>query len=143
MALLNHFLVRYSAALVGINKFQDYLVLGDDVVIASKEVAEKYTSIMNGIGVSISESKRVFPSKDHSGVEFASQYICNDVDFSPLPIGNLFVRRVERLFSLWTMILERGHGAKHPNDLHTHGPDLHESFPLAGKAKGYEELVRL
>lgn len=100
MALLNHFLVRFAAHKVGINKFQDYLVLGDDVVIASKEVAERYISIMKDIGVDISLSKRVVPTKDHSGVEFASQYICNDINFSPLPVGNLFVRTTERLFSL-------------------------------------------
>lgn len=100
MALLNHFLVRFAAHKVGVDKFQDYLVLGDDVVIASKEVAESYISIINGLGVDISPTKRVTPEKGYSGVEFASQYICNDVNFSPLPVGNLFVRTTERLFSL-------------------------------------------
>lgn len=124
-------------------EFEDYLVLGDDVVIANREVAIEYMSIMNSLGVEISTSKRIFPVKGFSGVEFASQYICNDVNLSPLPIGNLFENSIERLFSLWTAILERGVAANYCNEGHLHGPDFRDSFPLAKGAKGHEELSSL
>lgn len=39
LAITNHILVRLAAYRLGFNKFSDYLVLGDDIVIFSPQVA--------------------------------------------------------------------------------------------------------
>jgi len=101
MAITHHALVRLAAHLIGKGgDFRDYLLLGDDIVIADEEVAVKYISIINGLGVSISMQKRVVGNDTHFGVEFASQYIVNEDNLTPLPTGLLFEGTVERLFSL-------------------------------------------
>jgi hypothetical protein len=109
MAVCHHALVRMRAISCGISNFQDYLILGDDVVIANSKVAESYIKIIESIGISISIPKSVVRNDTHFGVEFASRYIIADgVDISPLSIGHLFEPTVERLFALWDELLERG-----------------------------------
>lgn len=88
LAALNHTLVRLAAASVGFKNFKDYLVLGDDIVIARKEVALSYKSLLERIGVGISAPKRVFPST-LIGLEFASRLFSEGKDYSPLPVGEL------------------------------------------------------
>lgn len=103
MALCHHYLVRMAGVSCGINQFTDYLILGDDIVIARKEVAEAYIKIIDGIGVRISIQKSVvtLAGSNFFGVEFASRYIIKEgQDISPLSIGHLFEPTVERLFSL-------------------------------------------
>jgi hypothetical protein len=78
-------IVRYAATLVGLTNFSDYLVLGDDVVIANKEVATCYQKVIESIGVSISMHKSIVPS-ELQGLEFASKLINKDGNLSPLPI---------------------------------------------------------
>jgi hypothetical protein len=74
-----------SAVLVGKFNFQDYLVLGDDVVIACKEVALIYRRVIESLGVGISDHKRILPSES-VGLEFASKLINCEGNLSPLPI---------------------------------------------------------
>lgn len=94
---------------VGQHDFQDYLILGDDIVIARDEVANAYIKMISDIGVAISISKSVTPRGDFSGVEFASRYIIGSGDdISPLPVGLLFQPTVESLFALWDELWERG-----------------------------------
>jgi hypothetical protein len=85
MALTNHVVIRYAAYLVGIPKFRDYLVLGDDVVIADKEVALKYRDLIETMGVRISIHKSIVPSK-LVGLEFASKLVNKEGNLSPLPV---------------------------------------------------------
>lgn len=85
IAITNHVIVRYCGWLVGISNFRDYLILGDDVVIANKKVALKYVEVINRIGVRISVPKSIHPS-DLIGLEFASKLIMKEGNLSPLPI---------------------------------------------------------
>lgn len=85
MAITNHVIVRYSAVLVGKTNFKDYLVLGDDVVIARSEVAVIYQKVIVRIGVGISLHKSILPS-EKIGLEFASKLINSDGNLSPLPV---------------------------------------------------------
>jgi hypothetical protein len=103
MALTHHLIIRLAAVERGLFKFQDYCVLGDDVVIANKTVGEKYLQIMSGLGVGIRLQKSVVPTPGHSGAEFASRLIINEIDISPLPLGLLFQRDLSR----YTMLLKR------------------------------------
>jgi hypothetical protein len=100
MAYFHHYIVRFRAYSVGIKNFKDYLILGDDIVIANEKVKDKYLSIIRDLGVSISIQKSVFPREDHSSCEFASQYLTKEGNISPLPVGTIFEGTNESLFAL-------------------------------------------
>jgi hypothetical protein len=141
MRFLHHALVRLRALRCGVEDFRDYLVLGDDIVIAREEVRKEYTRIMSQIGVEISLRKRV-PKRISTGCEFASKLICDMGDLSPLPAGCVLAGTVSSLFQLWDALLVRGR-ALGANPEVTHGADFRDSFPLADKASGHEELRTL
>jgi hypothetical protein len=54
----------------GKKNFQDYLVLGDDVVIANNEVASNYSDLMKSLGLEINMSKSLVSDR---GCEFAKR----------------------------------------------------------------------
>jgi hypothetical protein len=89
--MLNHTLVRLSAYRCGIEHFENYLVLGDDVVIARKEVALEYKLLLERIGVSISEPKSAILRDGLNGLEFASRIFSEEKDYSPVPLGDLLI----------------------------------------------------
>lgn len=92
-------MVRHAGVLSGKSGFSDYLVLGDDVVIANETVAENYLKIIKGIGIGISQSKSILPGIV-SGVEFASKYVLGKDNLSPLPVGLMLMRDLPRKISL-------------------------------------------
>lgn len=56
--LLHHLLIQRSAERVGIRGwFEDYAILGDDLVIGHAEVAREYKSLMQTLGVEISQPR--------------------------------------------------------------------------------------
>lgn len=55
--LSHHITVRIAALMVGIPYFDQYAILGDDIVIANSLVTKKYKEIISDLGVSISEAK--------------------------------------------------------------------------------------
>jgi len=63
LALTHHVLVRYSARRAGVTDFNDYAILGDDVVIANDIVAHEYLLVMKSLGLSINLSKSVISSR--------------------------------------------------------------------------------
>lgn len=71
LALSHHVIIRMSALYCGFRDFKDYAVLGDDVVIANKEVADQYLINMRLLGVSINMSKSL---ASENLVEFAKRY---------------------------------------------------------------------
>jgi hypothetical protein len=84
LALTHHLLIRYSARRCLINDFKDYAVLGDDVVIHNKLVADEYLGIMRHLGVHINFSKSVI---SHDFVEFAKVLRGPNIDITPLGPG--------------------------------------------------------
>lgn len=72
LALVHHALVQYSASLAGFTSwFEDYLVLGDDIVIANKEVSESYLKVCNQFGIIVGLAKSFI---SHNGLfNFAAQ----------------------------------------------------------------------
>lgn len=85
MALTNHAVIRLAGVSCGFKKpFRDYLVLGDDVVIAHKGVALKYQELMTAIGVGIRLNKSILPSS-LQGLEFARKLTCKEGNLSPFP----------------------------------------------------------
>jgi hypothetical protein len=57
MALTHHVIVKVAAFRCSLDNFQDYTILGDDVVIANHRVASKYREILTTYGMPISTTK--------------------------------------------------------------------------------------
>jgi len=86
--------------------YSDYVVLGDDIVIFDKEVAESYLILCKDLGVSINENKSVisklpvvefakrtsFKGFDVSALSF-KEFIQNDNFFGRLSIATKLIRR--------------------------------------------------
>jgi hypothetical protein len=73
LAITHHFLVQYAATLAGCKKsgewYVEYELLGDDIILFEKVVADQYLSIMEDIGVPINLSKSVVAK--NATIEFA------------------------------------------------------------------------
>lgn len=106
LAITNHYLVKLAAFLVGKPNFSDYLVLGDDVVIAGNDVAEKYSSLLVMIGVGVRPIKSVQPSHLQAA-EFASKFIVMGKNLSPLPVGLILQSDILRKFRFLDSLLAR------------------------------------
>lgn len=70
LALTHHVIVRYSARRAGFVNFQDYALLGDDIVITNDIVASSYLEVMNTLGVKINLTKSVI---SYDFAEFAKK----------------------------------------------------------------------
>lgn len=90
MALVHHALVLYAAVSAGVVtpqtllNFIDYMVLGDDIVIANKAVAEKYVALMKELQVPLSLAKSHI--SDLGMFNFANQTFVKDVNVSPVSL---------------------------------------------------------
>jgi len=91
MAILHHMLVQFSAYLVGHFPFSDYLVLGDDIIIAEKEVAESYKYVCGDLGVKIGLPKSYVSRKGFGN--FAAQSFLGTENISPVSISEELVIR--------------------------------------------------
>lgn len=102
LALTHHFIVQFAAYRVDPESddwFTDYAVLGDDIVIANKQVAEAYLKIMVGeVGVEINIFKSLTSLKALS-LEFAKRYYLNGKECSALSFKELNESR--RNISVW------------------------------------------
>jgi hypothetical protein len=105
--LTHHLVVAWAAHLVyGCVAFDNYIILGDDIVIKDDKVAQKYKKIMNKLGVSIS------PHKTHvskNTYEFAKRWIkvIDDkfIELSPLPLKGIALN-IENPFIVFTIIYD-------------------------------------
>jgi len=89
LALSHHVIVQIAAIRVGKPNFNMYALLGDDIVIANKAVADSYHFIMTEVlGVDINLSKSLVGK---STFEFAKQIFHNGENLSPLGPKNLLV----------------------------------------------------
>nr|WMI40084.1 MAG: RNA-dependent RNA polymerase [Rhizoctonia cerealis duamitovirus] len=91
LALTHHFIVQYCAYIervMPVRKglpiwFDGYAVLGDDIVIANKQVANRYKLVMASLGVTIGLAKSLV-SPYGTALEFAKRTFWNGVDVSPI-----------------------------------------------------------
>ncbi|KAF5957206.1 hypothetical protein HYC85_004431 [Camellia sinensis] len=89
-ALSHHLVVWYYAERVRPSlHFTDYAVLGDDVIIANKDVATMYRRVLKELGVTISEQKSLI--SDSGCGEFAKRFRVRNmsIDLSPVSIRAL------------------------------------------------------
>jgi hypothetical protein len=84
LSMAHHLLVRWSAFLTA-QPLDEYVVLGDDIVIANSITAKKYYQLIQQLGVSISTGKSlVFHKNKPNSAEFAKHLIKEGVDLTPL-----------------------------------------------------------
>lgn len=92
LALTHHFIIQFCAIEVGLKCwFEDYVVLGDDVIILNKEVAFRYKMVMKQLDVGISPTKSVQSSTGF--FEFAKKFGGVEEDLSPLPVKAFMAAR--------------------------------------------------
>jgi len=85
LALTHHAIVQYAAYRAGQKGwFTDYAVLGDDVVIASCDVANQYVRLMKGMGVDIGFHKSIVSS--NLSLEFAKRFFYKGEEVTPFPL---------------------------------------------------------
>lgn len=90
LALTHHAIVQYCAWKVGhVGWFTWYAVLGDDIVICDRDVADEYVRFMGIIGVKIGFHKSIISS--NSTLEFAKRFYVRGVDVSPLSLSGIAV----------------------------------------------------
>jgi hypothetical protein len=84
-AFTHHVFVRYCAFLEGITPFDKYTIIGDDVVIADKRVADRYLKELVELEVPISSSKSFFSDSPPYSGEICKRILWNGKDISPVP----------------------------------------------------------
>jgi hypothetical protein len=95
LAVTHHFIVQFAAFLVcgKIRWFEDYAILGDDVVIADGPIAHKYLEIMSWLGVKVGIHKSLLSPSGNS-LEFAKRYFYNKKDCSAIPLKEVYAGTV-------------------------------------------------
>lgn len=90
LALTHHVLVQYAAYRAGHRSwFAWYAVLGDDVVIADRAVANQYVRVMGELGVEIGFHKSII--SNNSSLEFAKRFYVQGKEVSPLSLSGIAV----------------------------------------------------
>jgi hypothetical protein len=94
-SLTHHFLVQYAAYKVSgtVEFFLDYALLGDDIVIADKKVAEVYLALLSEIGVEYGLAKSLISST--GGFEFAKRTFVAGKDASPISLLAIGVAKAD------------------------------------------------
>jgi len=96
--------VWYAAQLAGLNprQFDQYIILGDDIVIKHDEVAKKYHYVMSKLGVELSPAKSHI-SKDT--YEFAKRWLQDGKEITGLPMRGL-VKEITNPFIVYVILFD-------------------------------------
>lgn len=100
--LSHHLVVHYCAYLEGIHNFDQYIILGDDIVLKHDAVAKRYMRVMGRLGVELSVSK-THVSKDT--YEFAKRWFNQGVEVTGLPIKGI-VNNVHNTAIVYTSLFD-------------------------------------
>jgi len=98
LAFVHHAIVQWAALRAGVISpgsgywFQDYAVLGDDVVIGNSKVATEYQYLMGAIDVPIGDHKSVYSPRGLA-LEFAKRYFLKGKDASSAPIAEYWAAK--------------------------------------------------
>jgi hypothetical protein len=104
LAMTHHAIVQYASALAYPNHrrwFDKYALLGDDIVIADKLVAQKYLGIMSAIGVEVGLAKSLVSLT--GSLEFAKRTWIRGQPASPFSLAELSiaVSNIAALEEVW------------------------------------------
>lgn len=109
MALCHHVLVQLSYAVTypqSSDVYEDYALLGDDLVIRDKRVAETYKVLIASLGMPYS------PSKSFEAVglaEFAKSLFRHGEDLKPFPLALLIFRKNTMCTDAQALVRELSH----------------------------------
>jgi hypothetical protein len=107
LALSHHVIVQVAARRVGHSyRFDDYALLGDDIVILGEDVSQAYLVIMKELGVEINMTK----SHKGSVAEFAKRWVSPSLgEISPLGAGNILlgIRNYKYVLSILVEMREK------------------------------------
>jgi hypothetical protein len=93
LAVTHHLMVRIAALRANLVDFRDYLVLGDDLVIAHPDVAREYLRLAREWDIGINLSKSVISR--NGSLEFAKRFVYKYQDVSGLSFKEMAVARVD------------------------------------------------
>jgi hypothetical protein len=103
-ALSHHFVMYYCCKSLKINWSEaPYVILGDDVLIRHKLLAEKYMEVVKSLGIEVSSSKT------HVSLyfrEFAKRVFFKDIELTPFPISALWTTRKSLPLTLNVLVSE-------------------------------------
>jgi hypothetical protein len=92
LAVTHHFLVQASAWRAGVVPagvwFTNYAVLGDDIVIGNRAVAQAYLVLLKELGMPVNLHKSLV-SNNGTCLEFAKRTIYKGTDISPVPLKEI------------------------------------------------------
>jgi hypothetical protein len=92
LALTHHYILQTCAWNAGVTSrntiFKEYAVLGDDIVIWNKRVAELYLKYLKDLGVEVGLSKSLVSPKGVA-LEFAKRTLFKGIDCSPIPFKDM------------------------------------------------------
>jgi len=142
MALTHHVLVQYASVLAGVTTpveyFDSYVLLGDDLVIAHREVALSYKKLCSSLDMPISEDKSLISERMF---EFAKRYVIDGVEVTPYSIGGMLESRKKYSLLHEFLINQAKHGWNLPIGKH---PDLISNIcGLFGKFSHRERIIKL
>jgi len=90
--LVHHMMIQFIAVHLGKvprgEWYLDYIVLGDDLALFDKEIADRYLSLCKQLGVGINLSKSIV-AENRPVLEFAKRTSINGVDVSALPFKEI------------------------------------------------------
>jgi len=111
LGLIHHAIVQLAAIDAKVDKYSNYVVLGDDNTHADKAVANQYKKIMKNIGVEINESKSVVPVKGAlSAGEICKRIFVAGRELTALPVKALVKTNMAGHLAptLQNLLVERG-----------------------------------
>ena len=89
LAVTHHWILQYSSFLLGRRGWElNYEILGDDLVIFDKDLANTYLGVAKTLGVEINLSKSIV-SDSRASFEFAKRMICDSVNVSAISLKQL------------------------------------------------------
>lgn len=86
MALTHHFLVKIAARRCKLYNFKSYALLGDDIVIANRAVAESYKRLLHDLDMPISMQKTHVSLDTY---EFAKRWVHFGKEVTPFAINSI------------------------------------------------------
>lgn len=87
MALTHHFIVRWAAMRCGLPHFTQYIILGDDLVIAHAEVAAAYIRLLKELDMPISTAKSHISDDIF---EFAKRWFMSGTEMTGFSVSGLY-----------------------------------------------------
>lgn len=110
LALVHHCLVQFAAYRSGHDPkvfFEDYRIVGDDIVIANRKVAMEYVAICQEFGITIGHAKGIVSPLGL--INFVARYVLDGTDISPASLKEeLSVLSSPARFELVARLVRRG-----------------------------------